>query len=136
MKNFKLKVNINRVHDKIVDHLEKNMMRVMVAMVAYVKSHFGPSNQGGSNPSSPGEAPNIGLGTLRNNITFTVSTDGNDVVGLYGVRKGPASVYAKRLELGFVGTDKKGRNINQAPRPYLMPAYRNNKKRVVKILSS
>lgn len=30
--------------------------------------------------------------------------------------------YAARLEFGFVGTDKKGRTINQGPRPYMRRA--------------
>jgi hypothetical protein len=133
---FNLKMNINKYQKKLVDHLRKNMNEVMVKLVAYVKDNFGPSNLGGKNPSSPGSTPNIGQGTLRNSITFNVIRDGKDVVGIYGVRKGPADEYAKRLELGFVGTDSLGRNINQQARPFLRPAYRLNKRKIVKILGS
>lgn len=35
--------------------------------------------------------------------------------------------YARRIELGFVGTDKLGRSYNQAPRPYLRKAYEHHK---------
>lgn len=33
--------------------------------------------------------------------------------------------YARRIEFGFVGADRLGRNYNQAPRPYLTPAAEN-----------
>lgn len=35
--------------------------------------------------------------------------------------------YARRLEYGFVGTDKRGRRYNQPARPYLRPAFDENK---------
>lgn len=35
------------------------------------------------------------------------------------IRVGSNLKYARRLELGFTGVDSLGRNVNQAPRPYL-----------------
>ena len=35
------------------------------------------------------------------------------------VRVGSALSYAARLEFGFIGTDRKGRRINQGARPYM-----------------
>jgi hypothetical protein len=129
-----LKVNYTKFNRKLRKTLIQRMNTVMVNIVAYIKESFGPSNEGGKNPSSPGDTPNIGLSTLRNNITFKVSTDSNDVIGTYGVSVGPASGYARRLELGFYGIDSKGRNVSQAPRPYLVPAYQKNKSMIKKIL--
>ena len=39
--------------------------------------------------------------------------------GLWGVAD---VVYARRMELGFQGTDAKGRHVNAQPRPWLRPA--------------
>lgn len=41
----------------------------------------------------------------------------------HAVVVGTNVVYARRVELGFVGLDKLGRNYNQAAKPYLYPAY-------------
>lgn len=133
-KGFKLNIDIKGFQGKLQRHLIKTMNEVMVRVVGFVKTNFGPSNQKGKNPSRPGSAPNIGTGTLRNSITFRVDVEGADVLGTYGVRKGPADEYGKRLELGFVGLDSLGRNYNQQPRPFLKPAYRKNKRKIVKIL--
>lgn len=35
---------------------------------------------------------------------------------------GPTVIYARRIELGFRGTDSAGRTYNQAPNPYVKPA--------------
>ena len=44
-------------------------------------------------------------------------------VGAYAARVGPTMVYARRIELGFRGPDSLGRTYNQAPKPYVRPAY-------------
>lgn len=36
---------------------------------------------------------------------------------------GPTMIYARRIELGFVGPDKLGRVYNQQGKPYVRPAY-------------
>ena len=55
------------------------------------------------------------------------------------VRRGPISVtltvftdqvYALRLEFGFVGVDRAGRNINQGPRPYWRVVMSQNKRMI------
>jgi hypothetical protein len=35
----------------------------------------------------------------------------------------PGMPYSRRLEFGFVGMDSRGRYYNQAPRPYVRPAW-------------
>lgn len=42
--------------------------------------------------------------------------------GVQGVWGSTDVVYARRLELGFVGKDRLGRRYNQRPYPYLRPA--------------
>ena len=43
---------------------------------------------------------------------------------------GPTVPYGRRIELGYSGTDSKGRTYNQPPHPYLRPAYEENKNKV------
>lgn len=47
------------------------------------------------------------------------------------VAVGSAAEYARRLELGFSGTDSRGRTYHQSPRPFLRPALDDNEDRVV-----
>lgn len=77
----------------------------------------------GLNPSRPGDPPHVLEGFLRRSITHRVIQTARGLTALVG----SAMVYARRLELGFVGTDTLGRNVNQKPRPYLRPAVRNNR---------
>lgn len=71
----------------------------------------------GLDPSKPGEPPHVLSGRLRQSITHQVEVGSNYVRG----RVGTNVEYARRLELGFTGTDAAGRNVNQAPRPFLRP---------------
>lgn len=72
--------------------------------------------------SSPGEPPRKRTGAYQESIVGVVhpSRTGKSIVGRVGSDDShPASVYSRRLEFGFVGTDSLGRNYNQAPRPHL-----------------
>lgn len=64
--------------------------------------------------SRVGESPHKRTGTLQRGFKFKIKT------GLIGVslRIFTDVPYSRRLEFGFVGTDRLGRNINQGPRPY------------------
>ena len=46
------------------------------------------------------------------------------------VAVGSAAEYARRLELGFSGTDSRGRTYHQSPRPFLRPALDDNQDKV------
>lgn len=71
-------------------------------------------------------------GRLRNSITGGIaSIVGEVIIGGVGAGKSDAvgglaatQEYAPRIELGFVGMDKLGRNYNQMPRPFIWPAIR------------
>lgn len=84
-------------------------------------------------PSAPGEPPRVVTGHLRANITHQVIRSGPRVTGVVGATR--AVPYARRLELGFSGTDAKGRNVDQAPRPYLVPTVIENRKKIGEILA-
>lgn len=76
--------------------------------------------------SAPGEAPAIDTGILRSSIAAKVTKGGlSATIGVHDVTK---VKYARRLEFGFVGTDSKGRTYNQAARPFVFPAFEQNKK--------
>ena len=100
--------------------------------------------------SAPGEPPAVDTGRLRGSISINWTGSGmakgkvespakaEDGVGqptkeLTGV-VGSNVVYARRMELGFVGTDSLGRKYNQGPRPYLRPALHKNEKVILKLL--
>jgi len=69
----------------------------------------------GLNPSTPPDPPHVLTGQLKQSTTHEV---GVDTKGPY-MRFGSRTVYAARLEFGFVGTDALGRNISQEARPYV-----------------
>jgi len=77
--------------------------------------------------SPPPAVPRLITGALRKSIVADVVTEPNAVVG----RVGSNLVYAWRLELGFTGTDKLGRNVDAKERPFLRPALFENLGRIV-----
>jgi len=83
--------------------------------------------------SAPGEPPAVDKGQYRGSFTFNVFITG--VKAIIIGRVGTNQKRAKRLEYGYVGTDKRGRRINQAPRPHLHPAFRRMKGKIMAILS-
>lgn len=65
--------------------------------------------------------PRVVSGDLRRSI----HVDGPIREGTlgYSAQVGPSVIYARRIELGFVGTDSIGRHYNQQPYPYLRPGF-------------
>jgi len=84
----------------------------------------------GLDPSKPGEPPKKLSNLLFTSIATEVIRQKRQVIGVVGTNV----KYARRLELGFVGTDRLGRRINQAPRPYLRRAMLENRDAVSRIL--
>ena len=132
---IRIKLDPKKFEMEVAKELRRRMLKIAIELEGYVKKTLSTSNLKGTNPSKAGEAPHAGTGNLRNSITHQVKKDGKDVVAIYGSMKGPATAYAKRLELGFVGVDSAGRRYNMEPRPFLRPAYRKNKRRIIKIIS-
>lgn len=69
----------------------------------------------------PGEGPGVVTGRHRNSIVV-VSQGPTSRFG-WQVTVAPTARYSRRLELGFTGTDSRGRHYNQPPYPYFKPAY-------------
>src|SRR5690606_2259671 len=96
-------------------HLERKVIeKISIGQPAYTTAS---GRLVGLDPSKPGEPPHVLSGRLRQSITHQVEVGSNYVRG----RVGTNVEYARRLELGFIGTDAAGRNVNQAPRPFLRP---------------
>lgn len=130
----KLNWNANKVIKNTEFTTEANMKKAMLFAEGTAKKMVSRGNVGGDNPSLPGEPPKVVTGTLRANIGSEVRVEGKSVVGVLGVKKSPADDYARRLELGFTGTDSLGRTYNQRPRPFLVPTIMDNKRRILEIM--
>lgn len=85
----------------------------------------------GLSPSAPGEPPK----KLTENLVRNIATDKREspleITGVVGTNV----EYARRLELGFTGRDAAGRNVDQAPRPFLRPALANNLTAIARFLT-
>jgi len=86
----------------------------------------------GPEPSKPGEPPRRQSGAYKRSLESATDFGfgGDWAIG----RVGSNSHYARRLELGFVGTDSLGRNYNQLPRPHFRPVHRRLEGRIARII--
>jgi HK97 gp10 family phage protein len=78
------------------------------------------------NPSVPGSAPAVDLGTLRQSVTHDVTQDGSQVTGRVGstIVNPPYGAY---LEYG---------TSRMAARPWLGPAYQKNKDTILSLIGA
>lgn len=130
----RLVFNPEQVQRMAEQEMEKRMKKAMNMLEGKTKQLVSRGNKSGDNPSKPGEPPKVVTGTLRSNIANVVVKEGRDIIGILGVRKGPADKYSMRLELGFKGTDSLGRKYDQKERPYLRAALAQNRNKVEQIL--
>jgi len=100
--------------------LDRGMNRAGLLAVGSVKNLINRGNADGKNPSAPGEPPKKVSARLFQSITHKLER----LPGRRIVKIGTNVKYARRLELGFYGTDAAGRTIRQAPRPFLRPGVR------------
>lgn len=134
-KDVDVRLDLGRAIKMLRLRIVAGMERAALWVEGEVKRSFQPgtgraSKRGGKihRASAPGEPPAVDTGRLRSSITHDVQVQGNEVVGLVGTN----IEYARRLELGFVGTDRLGRTVNQAARPFLRPAVFNNKAEIIR----
>lgn len=122
--------NDRQIKSTVSKDVARRMDRAVIFLRDEVKRSINRGNPRGTNPSLPGEPPKKVSSRLFQSISKAVIVLPNEIVGVYGSNV----VYALRLELGFTGIDSLGRRYDQAPRPYIRPAYQNNKDRLRKIL--
>ena len=128
--NARLEWRGDQVLDGIAKKLARNMQAATLHVQGQAQRKINRGNADGSNPSLPGEPPKKVTDRLFQSITTKVVADMNSVVGQIGTNV----EYARRLELGFVGTDSLGRVYDQAPRPFLRPALLENETAIKRIL--
>lgn len=124
------KWNAAGIIDAALDITERRMNEAVVLVQADIKRSINVGNPGGKNPSAPGEPPRKVTARLFNSIFGKVIRNGSQILGVVGTNV----VYGRRLELGFAGKDSLGRAYNQAPRPFIRPAFSRNRDRIKKIL--
>ncbi len=115
---------------RVEAHAKRKMNRVGSFLQAAIRASINVSNQGGTNPSQPFQPPHFGTRRLSRSIDFEVTS----ILGGFKTRVGTNVEYARRLEFGFFGTDSLGRNISQAPRPFLRRALAENQNDILRIL--
>lgn len=102
----------------IVQIVSGSLEETMAALGIFLEGIVKKSIAQGQPPSRAGQPPHQLRGELMGTITHTVDKKETKIVA----RIGSTSQKAARLELGFVGRDRRGHNVNQAPRPFLRPA--------------
>ena len=84
----------------------------------------------GFNGQHPKGTPRTAGGNRPQNVTTNLSRSIHPLTstptplgaGSWSIRVAPTTVYGRRIELGFSGTDSLGRRFNQPAYPYLSPA--------------
>lgn len=122
-----------RVIEGALKAQERRMAKAVLIVKALVLRKINRGNRTGTNPSAPGEPPKKVSAWLFRSISTLVLRRGRFVIGVIGSDSNMAP-YNRRLELGFYGADKRGRNYRQAPRPYLRPSLAESRPAVAKIL--
>lgn len=113
--------------------MERRIRQAQLLVQADIKRSINVGNRTGKNPSQPGQPPKKVTAQLFQSIAAPAPEKVNgEIKGLVGTNK----EYARRLELGFVGRDKLGRNYNQAPRPFLRNAIVRNRLEIAAILAA
>jgi len=114
----------NDYSKKYVDKVQKDLVNkfdsIGSKLTSYAKSKLGVSNQGGKNPSKPGEFPHAGTGLLRANVTWVADRDSMGAFLKIGVA--PIIDYAVFLEKGTHKMDA---------RPFLYPTVWMNRQRII-----
>jgi len=110
--------------------LLKNMTAAALYLAGQAKRKINRGNPTGKFPSLPGEPPRKVSARLFQSITGRAYRDTTAIVGVFGSNVD----YARRLELGFVGTDSRGRSVSQEPRPFLRPTLAEEIDTVIRIL--
>lgn len=81
-----------------------------------------------------GARPQARTGKLRTSIKVA---DVHQVgPGRWMSTVGPTMVYGRRVELGFVGQDSRGRTYNQSPYPYMAPGFEKSRDELVELYNA
>jgi hypothetical protein len=117
------------IKEKAIQRMEPRMTKACLLLQRNIKTLLNKRASKGQH-SSPGQPPMKQSGHLYDTVFFKVVREGNEYVGMVYTN----TVYARRLELGFVDTDSLGRKYDQKPRPFMRPGYAQSKEGIKKIL--
>lgn len=131
--------------DAVVDNVERDIERRLTAVGQVIQATaVRKLNRGqpvrrqpsgrlvGLAPSAPGEPPRTLTGRLKQSVAFEVARE----TGRFLLRVGTNVVYGRRLELGFHGRDRAGRNVAQDARPWLRPSVTESLPEIRKLLGA
>ena len=118
--------------EAIKDKVAFNMSTVVSIIDADMKQSMIDTPRGPNGRSFPGNPPAVQTTVLIGSIHSGVEVTEDAVVGTVGSYD---VVYALRMELGFSGQDSLGRNYDQAPRPFLVPAFERIREDIPEMLS-
>lgn len=97
----------------------RNVVEAAATLEKLAKAGFEGTHEKGK-PHVGGDRPNVVTGALRRSIHHTpISRLG---FALYSTEVGPSTVYARRVELGYAGSEGRGHDPTRAF-PYFSPAY-------------
>lgn len=111
---------------QMVDVIGLTIEDTMERIGSFLESTVIASLGEGQPPSKAGKPPHRLTGELIQSIKHATENTGQKVIS----RVGSGLPYAARLELGFTGKDARGRNISEAPRPFLRPAIYKHKQEI------
>lgn len=123
--------NGDAIEQQLRARLSRNMDQATLYLKGQVQRAINRGNADGKNPSAPGEPPKKVTARLFQSIATDRRESPLEITGVVGTNV----EYARRLELGFTGTDEDGRVIDQAPRPFLRPTLSAERERLVRIIS-
>lgn len=110
----KLRKTLKNLGEDITDQMEEAALAGADVVVREAKQN---SRKGGE------DYPHRRTGTLMRSIKVL---DKRKKLSRVEVDAGSPVEYARRLEYGFMDTDRLGRRYNQKPRPFLRPALEEN----------
>ncbi len=107
--------------DEFVARLQRIQEQISVEARAAVVEVASAVEAAAKQNASGRPGPNVITGTLRRGIvTAPVEPFG---AGGWQTHVGPTVIYSRRVELGFRGTDSRGRTYDQPGYPFFTPAW-------------
>lgn len=112
---------IDRLEQRVVLMARQTVARAADEIIAKAMKNFDGAHRKGQ-PHVGGDKPNVVTGTLRRSIHHTVLQAFEGGMGGWETMVGPATVYARRIELGYPGGDSAPGHQHTRAFPYFRPA--------------
>lgn len=114
--------------------VERRMKQVCKDVVEHIMDDIREPYPPASDPYTP---PHRRTGHLHSSISFEVHDEGQEIAGYVGVmKKSPANLYGRALELGSTRTTDAGHTVTVLPRPYLRKGVLDMRAHIVRVLTA